>query len=308
MSVTTIIGALVMTVGIILGSRHEFSERGISPDDVTSGILFNGTLVIDSEKALILVVLFVVGIIATTGIIAWFLARQEIRPLDEAMRLQRNFVADASHELKTPLAIIGARGELIKHRVEHGKDVGQALDELGNDIARMDGVINDLLVAAQDANSPRPVDMRRSIQEAVRALEVLANQRAIAIVLDVPESAITVMAGETGIVRCLVAILDNALAHSPEHSVIEVTAKEDKGMVNVTIRDHGVGMTGDPERYFARFARADTDSGQRGYGLGLALTRDVLSRYKGRISVVQFDGDGTAIMITLPTVSKKSRQ
>lgn len=163
MSAIAILGALLLVIGVILGSRHELSERGFSPNDVTSGALFHGSLIIDSEKAIIFIILFVAGIIITTRMVAWFLSREEIRPLAQAIRLQRNFVADASHELKTPLAIISARSELIERRLRLGKPIDSLVKELTNDVSRMDNIINDLLLAARGATSPNAVNLSQAI-------------------------------------------------------------------------------------------------------------------------------------------------
>ena len=309
MSAIAILGALLLVIGVILGSRHELSERGFSPNEVTSGALFHGSLIIDSEKAIIFIILFVAGIIITTGMVAWFLSREEIRPLDQAIRLQRNFVADASHELKTPLAIINARSELIERRLRLGKPIDPLLKELTNDVSRMDIIINDLLLAARGATSPHAVNLSQAITHALESIDVLAEQREVAIHFASPSATVLVLCEETGIERCLVAVLDNAIVHSPHHTNIEVTlhAAQDKAVV--TVRDQGTGMEGNPEQWFARFARSDVESEHQGYGLGLALTRDILSRYQGTIRVLSTSSSGTTIEITLrltvdPTESK----
>lgn len=313
MSAIAILGALLLVIGVILGSRHELSERGFSPNDVTSGALFHGSLIIDSEKAIIFIILFVAGIIITTGMVAWFLSREEIRPLAQAIQLQRNFVADASHELKTPLAIISARSELIERRQRLGKPIDSLVKELTNDVSRMDNIINDLLLAARGATSPNAVNLSQAITHTIGSIDVLAKQREITIYFTPPATTVLALCEETGIERCLVAVLDNAIVHSPNHTCIEVTlhAAHDKAVV--TIRDQGTGMEGNPEQWFARFARPDVQSEHHGYGLGLALTRDILSRYSGTIRVLSTSSCGTTMEITLklavvPNESKENNK
>jgi signal transduction histidine kinase len=303
MGAITIVSALIMIAGVILGSRHEATEHDVDPNAVTNSRLFNGAWVIDSRKTIVLIILFVIGIIVATGVIAWLSSRREIAPMQEAMRLQRNFIADASHELKTPLAVIGARTDLLEHRLQHGKDPAPVIAALRDDVTRMDSVITDLLLAAQGATRPKPTDLIAVVRQAVATVELLAERGGVTIRQVVPvdsRTSIVVMGGHIGIARCLVAVLDNAIAHSPTGSAIEVIVGTSAGKATVTVRDHGSGIEGDPERLFTRFARADVGSEHQGYGLGLALARDIASRYRGRIDVVPVTGTGTALRITLP--------
>ncbi|WP_369343114.1 sensor histidine kinase [Bifidobacterium fermentum] len=303
MSTITIIGALMMIAGIMFGSRHEATEQNINPSEVTDGRLFKGAWIIDSEKAVIFIIFFVIGIIAATGVVAWYFSQREIAPMQEAMRLQRNFVADASHELKTPLAVIGARTELLDHRSQRGKALEPVIEDLKDDVTRMDSVINDLLLAAQSATKLEPTDLVSATQNAINSVALLAGKEDVTIYQVVSASStapITVVGGQIGIERCIVAVLDNAIAHSPSGSTIEVTIGSDNTFASVTVRDHGSGISSDPERLFTRFSRADSGSDHQGYGLGLALARDITSRYQGRIDVIPVHGDGTALQIVLP--------
>lgn len=303
MSTITVIGALMMIAGIMFGSRHEATEQNVNPSEVTDGRLFKGAWIIDSEKAVIFIIFFVIGIIAATGVVAWYFSRREITPMQEAMRLQRNFVADASHELKTPLAVIGARTELLDHRLQHGKDPDQVIEDLKDDVTRMDNVINDLLLAAQSAVKREPTNLPAAMQHAITSVDLLARRKGVSIRQSLPPSPgvpLTVIGGRIGIERCIVAVLDNAIAHSPSGSVINVAMGIDNTLASITGRDHGPGISGDPERLFTRFARADSGSDHQGYGLGLALARDIASRYQGRIDVIPVDGPGTALRIALP--------
>ena len=303
MSAITAVGLLILIAGVIIGSRHEFSEHGLDPDTMNpaAGIV-QGAWVIDSRKALLLIVIFGVCIIVATGVVGWFFSKREIAPMEEAMRLQRNFVADASHELKTPLAVIGARTELLEHRLKAGRPIEPTIADLKDDVTRMNEVINDLLLAATSALEHVPTDVGAAVSSAADSIRLLADRHEVALDVSLPgaDEPVIVSGGSTGITRCVVAVLDNAIAHSPAGSRVEVRVKAERGQAVVTIRDHGPGLGDDPERLFHRFSRAGGGSDHQGYGLGLALARDIAVRYGGWIDAVPTDGPGTTMRITIP--------
>ncbi|MEE8736921.1 HAMP domain-containing sensor histidine kinase [Bifidobacterium subtile] len=341
MSVITFIGTILLIIGVIWGSRRELSEHDINPNDVNLPAAFHGASVIDSRKALLLIVFFAIGIILAAGAVGWFFSRQEIRPMQEALRLQRNFVADASHELKTPLAVIGARTELLDHRLQQGKALDPVINDLRDDVSRMDSVINDLLLAAQGARQDVPTDVIAAARRAIHSVALLADKAAVRIDFAAPAHPVIVRGGETGIERCIVAVLDNAIAHSPRGSSIDVrvrtmqaseateavgpgnarnatstgdaskaasrgsfTRKErPSNQAEILVRDHGKGIGNDPERLFQRFSRADSGSSHQGYGLGLALARDIAMRYNGWIDVAQTSDQGTTMRIAIPLMN-----
>lgn len=312
MSGITAIGLVMLVVGVILGSRHEFSEHGVDPNDVNAAAagIMQGTWVIDIKKAILFIAIFGVCIIAATGVVGWFFSRREIAPMQEAMRLQRNFVADASHELKTPLAVIGARTELLEHRLKAGRQIEPTIADLRDDVTRMNDVINDLLLAATSALENVPTDVGAAVRDAVDSIRLLADGHGVTLDVTVPETPVTVSGGETGIRRCVVAVLDNAIAHSPAGSTVAVRVTVERGQAGrgqtghgqavVTIRDHGPGLGDDPERLFHRFSRAGGGSDHQGYGLGLALARDIAVRYGGWIDAAPTAGPGTTMRVTIP--------
>ncbi|RSX51575.1 sensor histidine kinase [Bifidobacterium callimiconis] len=358
MTVITLIGAGCMIAGVLLGSRHEFSERGIDPNDVNAAASAVGTWVIDQKKALAFIVLFAVGIIVATALVGWYFSQRELAPLHEALRLQKNFVADASHELKTPLTVISLQTDLIEYRQSRGMPIDDAVKQLRGDVDRMNDIINDLLLAAQGAQKPEPVELPSVIAEAVETVRLLADSRHVTIDWDdvaggvraetgadgagaagsgadgsdaagveaktggtvtgpgsktdasnvsASGKPITVLGGRFGLMRCIVAVLDNAIAHSPDDSHIRVTAYTTGASLRgsgreavILVSDHGTGIGGDPERLFQRFARSDDGTAHQGYGLGLALARDVVSRYHGWIDVESSSPSGTTMRITMP--------
>ncbi|KFI50832.1 two-component response regulator, partial [Bifidobacterium callitrichos DSM 23973] len=138
MAAVTILGGVLFVLGVLLGSRHEFAERGIDPNAMSVTEQFgSGMMVIDTRKAVGFTVLFVLGVIVAVAVIGRYYSRREVAPLEHAFELQKDFVADASHELKTPLAVIATRIDLIDFRRAHGQPIDGPLDDLRGDVDRM---------------------------------------------------------------------------------------------------------------------------------------------------------------------------
>lgn len=264
-----------------------------------------GGRVVDLDDVVpIAVVLGVLGVVAL-GVIAWYAARRAARPLAEALEVQRAFVADASHELRTPLTTLTSRIQLAQHRAERGGDVPGVLADMRRDAAVMDAVLTDLLVTAETAGAREgddraiaPVDA--AAHDAAAVIGLRAAEAGVSIVVDVPPGLEA--AGErTALTRAIMALLDNAVRYSPTGSTVRVWAVPAGRRVEVRVADEGPGITGiDPDRLFERFSRTGDVGGHRGFGLGLALVRDVATRFGGTIEVEQTSPRGTTFRLALP--------
>lgn len=245
----------------------------------------------------------VIGVVAL-GVIAWYMARRAARPLAEALQVQRAFVADASHELRTPLTTLTSRIQLAQYRLERGGDVDAVLGDLRRDAAVMDDVLSDLLLTAESAGA-RPGDdtavasVSVAADGAIGLIAPRAAEAGIRMERSVP-AGMEAAADGTALMRALVALLDNAVRFSPADGVIRVTATAVGRRLEIRVSDQGGGMTGDPERLFERFARDDTSSAHRGFGLGLPLVRDIATRFGGTVHVERTSEQGTTFLLELP--------
>ncbi|MBW3077737.1 sensor histidine kinase [Bifidobacterium simiiventris] len=303
MSIVTLLGGILFVAGVLLGSRHEFTERGLDPNAMSVTEQFgSGMMVIDTRKAVAFTLLFVAGVIAAVAIVGWHYSRKEVEPLERAFALQKDFVADASHELKTPLAVISTRIDLIDFRRSHGQSIDKPLIDLRGDVDRMNAILTDLLVAARGAVNTEPVALVGVIEQSADAVRPLADKRGvtIAIRIDGERNHFVVSGNAVGLSRCVVAVLDNAVAHAPDGTEVTVSLGYRHGDAAIRVSDRGPGIGGDPERLFRRFARDDDGTAHQGYGLGLALARDVADRYGGTLDVESSSPDGTTMLITLP--------
>lgn len=261
------------------------------------------------DAGAVLIALAVIGVaaIAFAAVISWLIARRAVEPLGRALALQRAFVADASHELRTPLAVLDARLQLLQRRIGPGDPSAATVAELRADTADLIGIVGELLAAAGDEHSEGEAvtDAAADAASVVDALRLLATQRGVVIDLRAPET-LPVAMPSVSFRRCVTALVDNALAHTPDGGRVEVGLSAVGGTVALTVTDHGPGIRGiSPERVFERFAHSDPGDAEglprrRGFGLGLALVRDVAARNGGAVRVDSTGPEGTTFVLELP--------
>ena len=217
----------------------------------------------------------------------------------------RRFVADASHELRTPVTTIRGYAEL--YRVG-GLDDGDALDEAmrrtEQEAVRMSRLVEDLLSLAKlDEGRPLergPVDLALLVHDAARDAAAVDPARPITAVADAP----VVVQGDDDRLRQVIAnIVGNALVHTPAGTPIELSAALVAGTAQLTVRDHGPGMA--PEvaaKVTQRFYRADPARARNrgGSGLGMSIADAAVVAHGGRIEVASVLGAGTTVTVTLP--------
>jgi signal transduction histidine kinase len=261
----------------------------------------------------VLAALVVVGIVSIVlvGGLSWLVARRAVRPLGRALRMQREFVADASHELRTPLSVLDLRIQRLQRSPAVPQAITEELAALRRDSQSLIDVVGDLLLAAageQHGSVEPPSDVTAIVSQAVDALRLVADRRDVRLRLSTGGDVFARVPA-TSIRRCVVALLDNAIAHSPDGAEVDVALLIGKHDFELIVTDHGTGIQGiEPGRIFDRFAHTEpaTGAGRRtGFGIGLALVRDVAVRHGGRVEVRQTSRAGTTIVLTLPRAGER---
>lgn len=296
-AIVVVAGVGILVAAILLRSRVEGGEH-VGERLGHHGGSGDG-LVVDVDRVVPLVLgLGVVGVIVLS-LIAWFAARRAVRPLGEALRLQRNFVADASHELRTPLTTLTSRIQIAQRRLERGGDVAEALDQLRSDADAMNDMLTDLLMAAEGkVDTTAVAAVGEAVDAAVARLQPLADDSGVTLEIFSTDRAVRMPLPT--LTRILIAVIDNAIQHSPRGTSVTIAAATARDDVEIRVSDHGGGIDpADTERIFERFARGSETGRRRGFGLGLALVRDVLTRYSGLIEVESTSPSGTTFLIRL---------
>ncbi|MFC4116508.1 sensor histidine kinase [Nonomuraea zeae] len=232
------------------------------------------------------------------------IARRAIAPLGEALVRQRRFAADVSHELRTPLTRLHTRAQLLARRLRGGTDPILLIDEVDQLIRgsrQLGEVVEDLLLSAQFQQLRRPfgpVDLAALAAELAVAESARAEARGVSIEVRCEGPGDHVVRGvESALRRVISALLDNALGHTDVGGHIWVTLSTGQDTVRLTVRDDGVGLDpDDAERLFTRFVGAN----HQGFGLGLALVREVVAGHHGTIAADGRPGRGATFTVHLP--------
>lgn len=222
--------------------------------------------------------------------------------LAAAYRREQQFVGDASHELRSPLASIRAQLEADladPARAEPRRTEWGVLEE----VARLEGLVEGLLALARDQGAPLPPPTLLDLDDIV--LDELRRLRPGAVALDATGvSAGQVRGDRGGLERAVRNLLDNAVRHA--RSRVEIALAEREGHVVLTVANDGDPVPpAERERIFARFARTDAARGRDagGAGLGLAITRAIVVRHGGTIALDPDQRDGARFVVELPAAA-----
>ncbi|MGS2586996.1 HAMP domain-containing sensor histidine kinase [Streptomyces hebeiensis] len=219
----------------------------------------------------------------------------------------RHFAADASHELRTPVANVRGHAELaLRHQGPVPAEVRRALDRIQSESVRMSGLVDDLLLLARiDAGralSRDPVDLTRLVLDATD--DARAAGPGHVWLLDLPEESVTVAGDEHRLHQVVGNLLANARTHTPAGTRVVVRLRPGGGAARLTVADDGPGIPGDlvPE-VFGRFVRADRSRsrGSGGTGLGLSIVLAVVTAHGGTAEVTSRSGH-TAFTLDFPVL------
>jgi two-component system, OmpR family, sensor histidine kinase CiaH len=249
------------------------------------------------------------AIVVIIGVGGLLYARRTLRPIRENVAAQKRFVADASHDLRTPLAIMKAEFEVELKRADLDQATRPVLVSGLEEVDRMSGMVEDLLTlsridAHQETLAREPLDLAELARQAVIELSALAAAGGVSLSADAAGDASAV--GDTEHVRrALRNVLRNAVEHSPAGATVEVATRRIAAGSQVVVTDHGEGMP--PEvlaHVFDRFYRADAarSRDRGGSGLGLAIARWAIRGMGGDLTAESQAGAGTRVTLTLPAV------
>ena len=227
--------------------------------------------------------------------------------LTERRRLEivrRDFVANVSHELKTPLTVIGGFAETLRDPALSDRDRERFLDLVTANTSRMQRIVDDLLDLSRYESSawtPKPadVDLEAVVSDLFTTFRPAAAAKGLSLSVEIDADARTVRFDPTALRQVLSNLIENAIRYTPAGSVT-VSARRADDEVVIAVRDTGIGIA--PEhlgRIFERFYRADPSRSRAdgGTGLGLAIVRHLVEAHGGRVGAESVPGSGTTIYI-----------
>jgi heavy metal sensor kinase len=233
--------------------------------------------------------------------------------LEDSFRRITQFTADASHELRTPVAIIRTTAEVIRRKPRSEKEYSEALDRILAESERTTELVEDLMLLARaDANvedlAMEPVGLAELAQAACAEARVLAEVAGITLT-NGGLSQCTVSGDDRALRRLLLILLDNAIKYSKPGGEVQLylglCQRGDRRTAVLEVRDHGIGIAPeDLPHIFERFYRASKDRSRKvdGVGLGLSIAESIAWRHGGEIQVESSPGVGSTARVLLPTM------
>lgn len=276
---------LVEEAALEIKAEYETSIRFINIDD--------------SEKLLaaLLVRLSVIGgaAIGLILLISYYIATKAIKPVQDSLIQQRQFVADASHELKTPLAIITANAEAAKE----SDDPSKWLANIDDATTRMGKLIEGLiyLARAEDVQPEYlPFDLNKAVEEEVGCVEAVLYEKGVSLTLLKSEAELIIKSDKEKLMQALLVLLDNAVKYTDKGGEVIVNVVNAKSVAKIIVSNSGAFIEdAELKKLFDRFYRSDKSRTREsgGYGLGLSIAKTIMQRFGGDLvaSSKKFDND-----------------
>jgi len=262
-----------------------------------------------SMLSLALVLLLVwLGAMACFLLVSVRLSKRAVRPLEKAMERERQFVADASHDLKTPLSVILANNSILRENPQAtAGSLEKWIDSTQNAAKNMQCLIGEMLTLAgvERRDAPLPleaVDCSAIVMKAALQLESVAYEKNVELETEIPER-VMLRANEDYLQRIAASLLENAIKYEPDGGRVWVRLEKARHNLRLEVGNRGTVIPPeDLPHIFERFYRGDKSrQGQAGgHGLGLSITKEMVERLGGGISVESRSESGTVFKVVLP--------
>ncbi len=276
------------SVGNLFTSKYSYSLNS-NVLTVTDNSQTNSKLTKELLLSLLLFVLIeIIIFFVSKKLTAWI-----IKPVEESFEKQKQFIADASHELKTPLAVIMASSDAL----ESDREETRWLDNIKSESERMSKLIASLLDLAQseeytDTLELESVNLSKIVETSSLSFEGVMFEKGIGLGCNIDDNII--INGDSDKLKQLVSILlDNATHHSFKNTDVQVELHKNDGNITLEVRNHGEPLPqGEEEKVFERFYRSDKSRNrdENRYGLGLAIAKNIVTAHGGKITAFSNDG------------------
>lgn len=271
----------------------------------------NGTLMVLTDRTAEIEMMsklkrttLIVGIISIIflSVAAYFLSGFIVQPLKDTFEKQKQFISDASHELKTPLTVISTNADVLAGEIGNNKWLNYIHDQTD----RMSVLVNDLLSLSRLENSNRDFitsefDLSRAVTNAALPFECQAFESNKNFVLNI-EEGIRINGSEQHIKQMTGIFIDNALKYSKDNGTVRVSLTKEDNKAVLAVYNTGSGVPEEEvDKLFERFYRSDESRNRStgGYGLGLAIAKSIIDKHKFKIQVENQEGRSICFVVTM---------
>jgi signal transduction histidine kinase len=242
-------------------------------------------------------------------LISYLLSKKTLEPLEVAYQKQKRFVADAAHELRTPLAVMKAGGEVIIQRERSVLEYQHFLAEFSEEVERLIKLSNDLLYLANSEGGIKsaltPISFSDITQKQSESILLYAKLKQVVVHLEIAEG-ISILGQKDDVTRLVLNLLKNAVDYNKVGGTITVTLAKKGNQALLQVKDTGIGIAAkNIAPIFDRFYKADssrTQSASVGTGLGLSIVNDIVTRHSGTIRVSSVLGQGSVFQVEIPFI------
>ncbi|RIE01231.1 sensor histidine kinase [Cohnella faecalis] len=251
-----------------------------------------------------------IGVGALLSIIAGYaLARRALIPIQKAWDKQQQFIADASHELRSPLSVVQGQTQLLLRHPDHTiEEESVPISAILKETKRMSNMVSGLLLLARgDSHEEviicKPVRVDGIIKEIAQNMEPIMDYKQLRLQLHVEGTEFLINGAEDRLIQLFMILMDNAIKFTPEHGQIDLECVRQGKSVVVTVKDNGAGISErDLPLVFDRFYKGDSarDRGDHGAGLGLSIARWIVDQHQGSVHISSEVGHGTSVTIRFP--------
>ncbi|MDJ0595681.1 MAG: HAMP domain-containing sensor histidine kinase [Pleurocapsa sp. MO_226.B13] len=244
-----------------------------------------------------------------TGIVGWILGGLAMQPVKHSYEQLQRFTADASHELRAPVAAILSNAQVgLLAPAEDSQQPRQRLANIVTQSKYMSTLIANLLFLARHQGKLNPQDLTKTnVVELLNSLagryQVLAEAKKLEFILDLPKTSQQVVGDRELLQQAIGNLLDNAIKYTPDGGMVSLKLEFKLRRIFITVRDTGIGIpASDLPHIFDRFYRVDKTRTRQtgGFGLGLAIAKQIVEAHDGKITVESEAEKGTRFQICLP--------
>lgn len=277
--------------GII--NDYIYEVKRINKNTIVISLLENAKAISHIKVMIIFSIIMSVFAIAVIFVIAKKLSIIIVKPVEETFEKQKQFISDASHELKTPLAVIEANTDVLQDKVGESKWINYIQTE----IESMNKLINELLLLAKIENVDNvkeyvQLDVSKEVEIILSMFESIAYEKGVNIESNIEEN-ITLNGNKQDLEHIVSTLTDNAIKHTESGNKVIVDLKKDKNEIILEIKNMGEPIPEEErEKIFERFYRIDKSRNrvEKRYGLGLSIAKAIIEKYNGKITVDCKDG------------------